>query len=236
MGLFGGKTACAVCGEKESKHLCTEIADGTLCPQCARYCSQSPLASVAVVRQTREENHRRFQQFHETKVLTQTLGGSIFVDLDHRLCYLSGQKKPKVEPLVFQFSEVEGYQLERVGEKTVTKTKGGLTRAVVGGALFGPAGAIVGASTAKTETKTTGGISILSVALNLGGLKTRVQLAGQPAPGRRGTPGLHDGAGRGRVTENRSPCNAEQGPGVKREGRGQIALEQSLAFGLPIRK
>lgn len=180
MGLFGGKTTCSVCGEKESKHLCTEIADGTLCPKCARYCSQSPLASVAAVRQAREENHRRFQLFHETKVLTQTLGGSFFVDLDHRLGYLSGQKKPKVEPLVFQFSEVEGYQLERVGEKTVTKTKGGLTRAVVGGALFGPAGAIVGASTAKTETKTTGGISILSVALNLGGLKTRVQLASPP--------------------------------------------------------
>ena len=103
MGLFGGKTACSVCGEKESKHLCTEIADGTLCPQCARYCVQSPLASVAAVRQAREENHRRFQLFHETKVLTQTLGGSIFVDLDHRLGYLSGQKKPKVEPLVFQF-------------------------------------------------------------------------------------------------------------------------------------
>lgn len=38
---------------------------------------------------------------------------------------------------------------------TTTKTKGGITRAVVGGALAGGAGAVVGAMTAKSQSNTT---------------------------------------------------------------------------------
>lgn len=180
MGLFGMKISCAVCGESLSSGLVTQVADGKVCPVCARLCNRSPLATIAAVRQSKEENARRFQQFRETRVSSAPLGGHIFVDMEHQLCYLSGHKKPKIEPVVFRFSEIEGYQLERVGEKTVTKTKGGLTRAVVGGALFGPAGAIVGAGTAKTEAKTTGGISILSVDLDLNGVKTQLQLGNPP--------------------------------------------------------
>ena len=180
MGLFGKKISCAVCGESLSSGLVTQVADGKICPVCARLCNRSPLATIAAVQQARKKNARRFQQFRETRVCSAPLGGHIFLDMEHQLCYLSGHKNPKIEPVVFRFSEIEGYQLERVGEKTVAKTKGGLTRAVVGGALFGPAGAIVGAGTAKTEAKTTGGISILSVDLDLNGVKTQLQLGNPP--------------------------------------------------------
>ncbi len=37
---------------------------------------------------------------------------------------------------------------------TNTKTKGGITRAVIGGAIAGPIGAVVGASTAKSVSNT----------------------------------------------------------------------------------
>lgn len=180
MGLFGKKISCTVCGESLSSGLVTQVSDGKICPVCAQLCNRSPLATIAAVRQAKEENARRFQQFKETKVCSAPLGGHIFVDMEHQLCYLSGHKKPKVEPVVFRFSEIEGYQIERVGEKTVTKTKGGLTRAVVGGELFGPAGAIIGAGTAKAETKTTGGISILSLELDLNGVKTQLKLGNPP--------------------------------------------------------
>ena len=38
--------------------------------------------------------------------------------------------------------------------RTNTKTKGGITRAVIGGAIAGPVGAVVGASTARSVSKT----------------------------------------------------------------------------------
>ena len=82
--------------------------------------------------------------------------------------------------IVFTFSELEEYRIEKVGEKTITKTKGGITRAVVGGATFGLAGAIVGASTAKQETVKKGGVPILYLDLNLNGLKTTLSISNPP--------------------------------------------------------
>lgn len=72
-----------------------------------------------------------------------------------------------------------------MGQKTITKTKGEIGRAVVGGAIFGVVGAVVGASTAKTETKQVSGIPIIYVELNLNGLKTTVQLSNPPVEARK---------------------------------------------------
>ena len=81
---------------------------------------------------------------------------------------------------MFKFSELEEYKIEKVGEKTITKTKGGITRAVVGGTAFGLAGAIVGASTAKQETMKKGGVAVLYLDLDLGGVKTTVSIQRPP--------------------------------------------------------
>lgn len=93
---------------------------------------------------------------------------------------ISNQKKLGPQSIVFKFSELEEYRIEKVGEKTVTKTKGGITRAVVGGAAFGLAGAIVGASTAKQETVKKGGVPILYLDLNFGEVKTTVSISNPP--------------------------------------------------------
>ena len=63
-------------------------------------------------------------------------------------------------------SEDESYEFETVGGKTVTKKKGGITRAVVGGVVAGPIGALVGSGTAKAETQTVGGIRMTKVNFN----------------------------------------------------------------------
>ena len=112
--------------------------------------------------------------------LTNIGSGYLFVDMPQQYAYLSNHKKPKLEPVVFSFSEIEEYRIEVSGQETITKTKGGLGRAVVGGALFGGVGAVVGASTAKTETKTTGGMPFLYITLNLGDLRTTINIGNPP--------------------------------------------------------
>lgn len=178
--MFGSKERCAICGEKLDRKYHTTLSDGSICYACSRLSNKSTFATLDQVKQSLNENHKRFQNFKENMVFTYPLGGYLFVDTEHQWAFLSSTKKPKIEPAVFHFSEVEEYRIEQVGQKTITKSKGGVGRAVVGGAVFGLAGAVVGAATAKTETKTTDGIQILYVELNLNGLKTTVQLSNPP--------------------------------------------------------
>lgn len=182
--MFGKKEYCKICGEKLHGTIFTQLTDGKICPMCARICRESGFVSTAVVKQALEENTRRFQQFHESRVVSSALCGFIFIDFEHQWAYISSTKKAKVEPIVFHFSEIEQFSINQVGAKTITKTKtkGGIGRAVVGGAIAGPVGAIVGATTAKTETetKTVGGTPILRLELNLDGIKTSVTLPNPP--------------------------------------------------------
>lgn len=178
--MFGSKEKCAICGEKLSKLTAIHLKDGSICPMCNRLTTESPLASVQEVKAAWDENHRRFQEFKETMVASDFGSGFIFLDMDHQYFYLSNSKKPKSEPAVFKFSEIDEYTIQKVGQKTITKSKGGIGRAVVGGAVFGLAGAVVGAATAKTETKTTGGIDILKVSVSKNGLKSIITESNPP--------------------------------------------------------
>lgn len=178
--VFGKKETCSVCGSKLDGLTKTTVADGSICPVCGRICKNSMLSSTSEIRKAWDENHKRFKEFTPDMTISDFGSGYIFVDTVHRLCYLSNSKKPKLEPVVFRFSEVEGFKIERVGQKTVTKTKGGLGRAIIGGAIAGTAGAVVGAATAKTETKQVGGLNLLEVHLNLNGMKTVLTLGNPP--------------------------------------------------------
>lgn len=174
------KELCAVCKTKVSKFTRNLIGDGFLCGMCYRICRNSPLVSTEAVMATWKENHKRFQEFEESMIVKNFGSGYIFIDNTHQYAYVSNQKKTEIEPIIFRFSEIEEYRIEKVGEKTITKRKGGIGRAVVGGALFGGVGAIVGASTAKTETKTTGGTPFLYIDLDFNGVKTTVDIANPP--------------------------------------------------------
>lgn len=182
--MFGKKENCKICGEKLHGSIFTQLTDGKICPMCARICKGAGFVSTTEVKQALEENTRRFQQFQESRVVTSLLCGFIFIDFEHQWAYVSSTKKVKVQPIVFHFSEIEQYSINQVGAKTITKTKtkGGIGRAIVGGAIAGPVGAVVGATTAKTEaeTKTVGGTPILHLDLNLNGIKTSVELLNPP--------------------------------------------------------
>lgn len=178
--MLGGKK-CDVCGGKLHKLTASQVADGNICVMCGRICRNSLLSSVNDIKRAWEENQRRFQNFNPTMTISNMGSGYIFVDTPNQLCYISQGKKVKDDPVVFKFSEIDEYRIEQIGQKTITKSKGGIGRAVVGGAVFGVAGAIVGASTAKTETKQVGGVPFLYVELNLNGVKTTVSISNPPA-------------------------------------------------------
>lgn len=177
--MFGKKNVCDCCGLKlHVKPI--QISDGGICGLCNTICTNSPMTTVAKVKAAWDENNVRLQTFTPNMTVTNLGCGYIFIDTEHKMACISNQKKLAPNSIVFNFSELEEYRIEKVGEKTITKTKGGITRAVVGGATFGLAGAIVGASTAKQETVKKGGVPVLYIDLNLNGLKTTLSISNPP--------------------------------------------------------
>lgn len=182
---FGKK--CVICGDKMSTLVTHTLTDGTICGACSRIGANTVTGSVDNFKRAWAENHRRFIEFNASMEISIFASAHLFVDQAHRWFYL--YKKAKVpaklninqEPIVVAFDEVEDYTLEIVGQKTITKKKHGLGRAVVGGAILGGVGAVVGAATAKEESKTTGGIDLLTLNVNLHGLRTKI-IAASPPP------------------------------------------------------
>lgn len=154
---------CPVCGGKIGLLNKVKTSDGEICPSCAAICPSHATRTTMEIQKYWEINHARWAHFTVTQVLKSLVSDCITIDSTHRLFVFGDVKKLKEEPIVFGFDEVESYQNELIGGKTVTKKKGGITRAVIGGAIAGPVGAIVGSSTAKSETKTTGGIRMTMV-------------------------------------------------------------------------
>lgn len=150
---------CPICGNKIGFGNKMKAKDGDVCAGCARISSICSTLSIQELKDYWGRNHARFSAFIQSSVIKQFGTEHVNIDDDHELFYFGNPKKLKLEPIVYAFDEVLEYRTRTIEGHTVTKTKGGLGRAVVGGALFGPVGAVVGASTAKRETKTVGGAS-----------------------------------------------------------------------------
>ncbi|MBS1401190.1 MAG: hypothetical protein HPZ86_10370 [Clostridia bacterium] len=156
---------CPICDEKIGVLLKTKASDGEICFNCSLICSSHETKTIATLKEFWEINNERKKLFTQTQLLTSFSGGTITVDSNHKLFVFGNLSKGKVPSIFFRFDEIDNYQIEMVGQKTITKKKGGISRAVVGGALFGGVGAIVGSNTAKEETKTVGGIQTVKVNL-----------------------------------------------------------------------
>lgn len=157
---------CPICGEKLGLLTKAKTSDGEICALCATICSSHATLPTATIKAFWDTNRKRLEEFTPTQVLKSFGSDVITIDDTHRLFIFGDLKKMKNEPVVFGFDEVESYEFETVGGKTVTKKKGGITRAVVGGVVAGPIGALVGSGTAKAETQTVGGIRMTKVNFN----------------------------------------------------------------------
>ena len=149
---------CPVCGGKLGLLNREKSADGPICAGCSNFffsklgvrATKQPTSALADYWVTLE--HRR-KMFKETNSIYD--GDALFVSIDkpNRLFYIGHRGSDKGPRMIYSFDEVAGYESDASDDLMVTETKGGIGRAVIGAAIAGPVGAIVGASTAKTETR-----------------------------------------------------------------------------------
>lgn len=149
---------CPICGGKLGLLNREKSADGLICATCSNFfysklgfrAAKQPTAALADYWVALEQ---RRKEFKETDSIYD--GDVLFVSIDkaNRLFYFGHRGGDKGPRMIYSFDEVAGYESDTPDDLTVTETKGGIGRAVIGAAVAGPVGAIVGAATAKTETR-----------------------------------------------------------------------------------
>jgi len=154
---------CPVCNQKIGLLMKSKVSDGEICSSCASICSAHATKTLNDIHTYWNTNKERENIFSPTQKLKSLMSEVITIDSTNNLFIFGDIDKIKTKPIFYAFNEVDSYEFEIVGQKTVTKKKGGISRAIVGGVVAGPVGALVGSGTAKEETKTTGGTTILKV-------------------------------------------------------------------------
>ncbi|WNY26149.1 SHOCT domain-containing protein [Methanolapillus millepedarum] len=143
---------CDVCGNKLGLFNTFSISGGYACKDCANVCISYATTDAETLKKYKEEFDSRISRFKKTNQLISLIGDSVTIDDTNRFFYFDPSKVPSKNTFIYSFDEVYSYEIKETDGTTVTKTKGGITRAAVGGLVFGGAGAVVGAATAKTET------------------------------------------------------------------------------------
>ncbi len=136
MGLFSKKETCSFCGAPDAKQ---KLIDGYICKACQIKCEPSLSfswkdSSVEYIKKcmaSRVENGRRKNIFSPDKKVEKF----IWIDSTNQMWQI-----PAVQT-IFTFDELLGYEVLQDGETIIS---GGLGSAVIGGALFGETGAVIG--------------------------------------------------------------------------------------------
>ena len=164
---------CPVCGGKLGLLNREKSADGLICAGCSSFffsklgfrAAKQPTAALAEYWATLESRRRTFK---ETDSIFDRDALFVSIDKVNRLFYFGHRGGDKGPRMIYSFDEVAGYESDAPDDLTVTETKGGIGRAVIGAAVAGPVGAIVGAATAKTETHKAYSISLFASSFLLG--------------------------------------------------------------------
>ena len=153
--LFGKKEFCPLC-QKKIGLLKYRTCDGVaICMNCSMYLDVDleliKLRSLSDVAARAAQRARNKELFASFRVSREVKAAGMFFREDEKLklWYVSREKKP-VNPTLYRYDEIVSFELKENGNAI---TSGGLGRAVVGGVLFGGAGAVVGAVTGGKTTK-----------------------------------------------------------------------------------
>lgn len=157
--LLGKKETCSICNQEETRK---KLSDGSVCGKCLDLCGNRinkgkdlKIYSISEIKEAIEkvkEDELEIQNFKATQKVGK------FIEFNDNKCKFLIPKKLFSKPLIYDYSEIVSFELAEDGDVV---TKGGLGRALVGGALFGGVGAIVGGVTGgKTAKKVIKSMSV----------------------------------------------------------------------------
>lgn len=145
MGLFGKKEKCSICGKEKTTKI---LADGYACQECIDKCG-SCLFTVSwktvTVQRVKDAifdekiNQERKGLFQQTQMIEKIL----ILDEIHRLWKIKAYSN-----LYFSYDDIVGYECVKNGGSVYKIDVGG---AVLGGAIFGEVGAILGGLSGARE-------------------------------------------------------------------------------------
>lgn len=174
MGFFSVKEKCAVCDEEVGLNRYQLRKDVWLCPKCFKKTgglsnfNKIKNMSGLEIKKLIEQKEEKENNFEATKKISTYL----YLDEKHKQWAIpEATITGKVKSLkIFDYSEIIDFELIEDGTSI---TKGGIGRALVGGAIFGGVGAIVGGTTGKKKTKTT--CSKLQIKITLNNMENPIE-------------------------------------------------------------
>lgn len=157
MGLFAKKEKCCICHISDGKY---ESQDGMICQECFSKCGRFvPVVGFSSLKTFHKEEIEDF--IHQNKVALERQKNfqpsfkiDRYAEFDD-VSYLwrvneNSSGHMKVQPIVWSYDNFENLE---VIEDENDIIQGGLSSAVVGGALFGSVGAMVGGAVGKKTIK-----------------------------------------------------------------------------------
>lgn len=146
MGLFNrGKQNCDICGNTIGFGK-VKCLDGVICGDCQF--KQHKISKCLLTNNLTLKEVKEYIDFNPTKNIDKYL---LINESRKKWIAPLGISNGKKNPTIYNFSDISSYEL--IEDDEVILKSGGLGRALVGGALFGGAGAIVGGVTAKRKSK-----------------------------------------------------------------------------------
>ena len=156
--------------------------DESICSECAHIVASPKNFTANEIKLLWQHNHARWQSFTETKILHSPESLYVSIDETHRFFIFGRGHGNNQEKVVYSFDEVDSYEYITIKGETVTRKKGVLGRAVVGGLIAGTAGAIVGGVTAKTTVESTPDMKKIKVYLTTRSGKVQEMSSNYPYP------------------------------------------------------
>ena len=155
MGFFDRKVICAVCDGETGLNRYRMAEKQWICPSCfkkAKFNMHTQIRRMTVADVNNaiakvNENKIELENFKATKIIGKLVE---FDDNQKKWLVLSQVLNNRKKSVVYNYNDILDFELLEDGESVAS---GGLGRALVGGALFGGTGAIVGGITGKRKSK-----------------------------------------------------------------------------------
>lgn len=155
MGFFDLKAKCAICDNNIGLNRFQLSKDVWICPNCLKKLGGNaafPILKKMSINEIKEKINNTTESLSNF-VVTKKIGDYIYFDEQNKKWTIpQGMFKKVIDGnKIFDYNDILDYELIEDGNSI---SKGGVGRAIVGGALFGGVGAIVGGSTGHKQKQT----------------------------------------------------------------------------------